>query len=765
MALPQNIIPSLARAIEKKGYSGLTEVQEAVIAPETQGADLLVSAQTGSGKTVAFGLAVAPTLLGDAERFDRPDLPLALVVAPTRELALQVERELVWLFGEAGGQIASCVGGMDARSERRALQRGCHIVVGTPGRLRDHIERGALDMSAMKAVVLDEADEMLDFGFREDLEFILDTAPETRRTLMFSATVPRGIANMAKRYQKDALRISTVAEREQHSDIEYKAFSVAPNDRENSVINVLRFYDAKSAIVFCKTRQEVNRMASRFGNRGFAVVALSGELSQSERTHALQAMRDGRARVCIATDVAARGIDLPGLELVIHADLPTNADVLKHRSGRTGRAGQKGVCALIVPHTMRRRAQRLLQGARIEAAWSAAPSLDEIRAKDTERFLTAPILSAQYDEETFSFAQQLLERFGAEQVAAAYIAKCQAELPAAEDLLDAPMPDEQPRKGRDRSERREDRAPREAFGESVWFKMTAGRKERAEPRWLLPIICRLGHVTKREVGSIKIGEKETLFEIRAEDAERFMRGVAASGGGEKSIRVSPADAAAAARIGMDDVAERPSKPRAKSDKPKSAPKRESQDAPAENGDWAPELDDLIRAKPERAKSHAKRIRETEEGGTDSDARPARKAKASILAPTDETRIEPEGLEYRPESRAPKRGRTEGGKKKKWTRAEKNAARKTREHEVKVRKHQPRDAEPGADRPRRASADGADAQGRAEKKPGDARGSRGSARGAARFEGKSSGKSDRKSGPRKGGKAGSQSPLRSRKPRN
>ncbi|MDG1416490.1 MAG: DEAD/DEAH box helicase, partial [Maricaulis sp.] len=187
MSLNPNIAPALARALETKGFSALTEVQEAMLTPEAAGADLLVSAQTGSGKTVAFGMAIAPTLLDGEERFQQAALPQALIVAPTRELALQVQRELIWLFGDARGRIASCVGGMDARQERRALERGCHIVVGTPGRLRDHITRGALDMSALQAVVLDEADEMLDFGFREDLEYILDAAPEERRTLLFSA--------------------------------------------------------------------------------------------------------------------------------------------------------------------------------------------------------------------------------------------------------------------------------------------------------------------------------------------------------------------------------------------------------------------------------------------------------------------------------------------------------------------------------------------------------------------------------------------------
>jgi ATP-dependent RNA helicase DeaD len=235
---------------------------------------------------------------------------------------------------------------MDTRTERRALDRGAHIVVATPGRLCDHIKRGNINLSELRAVVLDEADEMLDLGFREDLEFILGEAPEDRRTLMFSATVPAAIAKLAKSYQRDAQRINTVGEAKQHQDIEYRALQVHPRDIENAIINVLRFYEAKNAIVFCNTRAAVARLTTRFTNRGFSVVALSGELTQSERTNALQALRDGRARVCIATDVAARGIDLPNLELVIHADLPTNADTLKHRSGRTGRAG-RNACSMM----------------------------------------------------------------------------------------------------------------------------------------------------------------------------------------------------------------------------------------------------------------------------------------------------------------------------------------------------------------------------------------------------------------------------------
>ena len=398
------MIQTIADALATQGYDSLTPVQEAVTNPDLVEADLLVSAQTGSGKTVAFGLAIAPTLLGDDEKFGHAGAPLALIIAPTRELAMQVSRELTWLYGKAGAVVTTCVGGMDTRTERRALDRGAHIVVATPGRLCDHIKRNNINLSDIRAVVLDEADEMLDLGFREELEFILSEAPEERRTLLFSATVPAAIAKLAKSYQRDAQRVETVGEKKQHADIEYRALNVHPRDTENAIINVLRFYEAKNAIVFCNTRAAVARLTTRFTNRGFSVVALSGELTQSERTNALQALRDGRARVCIATDVAARGIDLPNLELVVHADLPSNSDTLLHRSGRTGRAGRKGVSALIVPMKLRKKAERLLGTAKLSADWTVPPSVDDIARREEERLMNDPAWTEAPSEAEAAFA-------------------------------------------------------------------------------------------------------------------------------------------------------------------------------------------------------------------------------------------------------------------------------------------------------------------------------------------------------------------------
>jgi len=536
MNFPKDFPSALITALETKGYESLTDVQQEVLNEESEGRDLLVSAQTGSGKTVAFGLAMAPTLLAGEDRLPAPGAPLALIIAPTRELALQVQRELGWLYADAGAKLASAVGGLDPRAERRALERGAHIVVGTPGRLRDHIERGALDLSEIRAVALDEADEMLDFGFREDLEFILDSAPESRRTLLFSATVSKEIARIAETYQQDALRISTLSATNQHADITYLAHTVGGHDRENAVINVLRFHAAPRALVFCATRDAVNRLAAKLHNRGFHAVALSGELTQAERTKALQALRDGRATVCVATDVAARGIDLPGLDLVVHAEPPTNAESLLHRSGRTGRAGAKGTSVFVVAASRKGRVIRLLREAKVQAEWVNAPDADQVREKDRERLADHPALSAaDTDAEQVEAAKALIERFGAEKVALAFMSELERRLPAPEEL--GPPP-----KLRDREER-EARAPkrdRSEFENSAWFEVDLGRKQRAEPRWLVPMLCRVGGVTGNDIGAIRIGDTATRFQIADEKAAAFLESIGKPRDHDNNVRVTQA---------------------------------------------------------------------------------------------------------------------------------------------------------------------------------------------------------------------------------
>lgn len=536
---PQFAQTLLAKALVERSYTEPTPVQAAVLADAAVDRDLLVSAQTGSGKTVAYGLSIAKNLLGETDRFEKnASKPLALIVAPTRELALQVQRELAWLYQYTGARIVSCVGGMDPRREQRELASGAQIVVGTPGRLCDHLRRGHLDVSELKAVVLDEADEMLDLGFREDLEFILKTTPDTRRTVLFSATLPRAIVALARQYQKDAFRIAVAGGEGGHADIEYRAIRIVARDVEHAVVNVLRYFESPAALVFCNTRNTVRHLQAALLERGFSVVALSGELTQNERTHALQSLRDGRARVCVATDVAARGIDLPNVGLVIHADLPNDPETLQHRSGRTGRAGRKGVSVLLVPPVRRRRAEVMLVHAGIEALWGTAPQSEDIRKLDQQRMLQGALFTEESTGDDLTLARALLTERSPEEIAAALARLCRSRLPSPEDIIH-PGSDS----GRRRDDRGEKQEGRKVRGEdsqtgtesrktrpayrnsmaegSVWFRLSVGRKQNAEARWLLPMICRRGGIGKPDIGAIRIYGTHTEVEISGQAAERF----------------------------------------------------------------------------------------------------------------------------------------------------------------------------------------------------------------------------------------------------
>ncbi|MEC7399451.1 MAG: DEAD/DEAH box helicase, partial [Pseudomonadota bacterium] len=472
----------------------------------------------------AFGLAFADQVLGeDGDLFAR-GAPSALVIAPTRELALQVSKELGWLYEKTGARIASCVGGMNPQAERRALKAGATIVVGTPGRLRDHIERGALDLSSLAVVVLDEADEMLDMGFREELEYILDATPQGRRVLMFSATMPRPIEAMARRYQQDALRIATGGQDRGHGDIAYQAVAVPPAAIETAVVNLLRFHEAETAILFCATRERVRQLHTVLHDRGFAAVALSGEHSQSERNQALQALRDGRARVCVATDVAARGIDLPTLTLVIHVDLPRDAETLQHRSGRTGRAGRKGTAVMVVPFNRRRRTEGMLRHAGIETLWIDVPDRKAVLAQDRTRLLETllqPIDDASVEDADRELADTLLNERSPRDIALLLAQAYRAKLPEPEEFSAQTV---------DAHRAAQKEKHRAGFEDTVWFRLDVGRRRNADPRWILPILCRRGGITRNEIGAIRIGPNETYFQVPRTVADSFAKTAAQTAG-------------------------------------------------------------------------------------------------------------------------------------------------------------------------------------------------------------------------------------------
>ncbi|WP_043346726.1 DEAD/DEAH box helicase [Methylobacterium sp. B1] len=552
--MPFPTLPApLARALSDRGYADPTPVQAAVLEAAAGSRDLLVSAQTGSGKTVAYGLAMASILIGEADQLPPPAAPLALVIAPTRELALQVQRELSWLYGPAGGRVAACVGGMDPRRESRMLAEGTHIVVGTPGRLRDHLERRNLDPTALRAVVLDEADEMLDLGFREDIEFILSATPPERATYLFSATLPKAIETLAERYQHGALRLAIKGETKGHADIAYRAVRIMPRETEHVVLNLLREADAATAIVFCNTRNAVRHLQASLTERGFSVVALSGELGQAERNAALQALRDGRARVCVATDVAARGIDLPSLSLVIHADLPHDAEVLQHRSGRTGRAGRKGTSVLLIPNSRRRRAEQMFAIAKVSPEWSGPPSADEIRRLDGERMLSDPLFAEPPAEEDVALAETLLAGKSPEELAALLARVYRTRLPAPEEVSD-------PGEGRAPRGERPPYDPMDperiaAMGPAVWFRLNLGRRDNADPRRLLPMLTRRGGIGRQEIGAIRIFDRETKFEVRGNAAARFAEAFARNGSPDIQVEALVGDA------GPDERRDRPGGPK------------------------------------------------------------------------------------------------------------------------------------------------------------------------------------------------------------
>ena len=501
---------AIAEAMIQRGYEKLTPVQEEVIKKNYSGLDLLVSAQTGSGKTIAFGFSIVENILGKDTYFKKSKLPQALIIVPTRELALQVKNELTWFLESCDAKIISCVGGMDIRAEKRNLEMKPNIVVGTPGRLRDHIEGQKLKLQDIKTVVLDEADEMLDMGFKEDLEAILDTTPEEKQTLMFSATVPKTIAKLAKDYQKDAVRITIGKSNAQHVDIEYKAFKIVSSDQENAIINTLRYYEATNSIIFCATRMAVNHMTSRLTNRGISAVALSGELSQNERNMALQAMRSSKARVCVATDVAARGLDLPNLDLVIHADIPRTSDTLLHRSGRTGRAGRKGVCVILVPQNRNRTAERLFGQANIKPHWTLPPTREEILIEDKKRILENKIFEDPIEAEEQGFVDELISKNTINQLAVAYYRLVSKDLSVPEDLKNP-------------SDKRDKNSQNSTFTKSVWFELSVGRDDTAEPRWLVAMLCKAGNLSKRDIGSIKIQTKVTYVEISEQTSNSLLK--------------------------------------------------------------------------------------------------------------------------------------------------------------------------------------------------------------------------------------------------
>jgi ATP-dependent RNA helicase DeaD len=541
--------PELARAMEAKGFTALTPVQSAILDPELAGRDLRVSSQTGSGKTIAIGLAVRELVRAECAPARGKDArPRVLVVVPTRELAKQVEEELSWLYKGLGLKVASVTGGGGGggyRDELRAFRAGPAVVVGTPGRLLDHLERGALDASNLGAVVLDEADRMLDMGFREDIEKIFERAPAERSTHLVSATFPREVARLADRVQSEPARVEGTPLGAANVDIEHVVHLVREDQRLEAIVNLILSSPGSQNLVFARTRADVSDIARALQDTGFVVGMLSGEMEQPERLRALAAFKAGRLDALIATDVAARGIDVQDIARVVHAQPPSDPDAYTHRSGRTGRAGKKGTSSLLVtPHELVK-TSRLLSRAAVRYKLEPIPSASSIRAARDQRMFEE--LTADGDEavappdaRALELAERLAHSSDVARVIARLVARSRGrqieprEVTAIEPPASRRPPGNLPLPTRAKGERSAE-GPRGGGAGWVPFRVSWGQVHGADARRLVAMLCRRGGIEGGQIGAIRVGRTSSVVEVAAVVAESFERAASAPDPRDKKV--------------------------------------------------------------------------------------------------------------------------------------------------------------------------------------------------------------------------------------
>jgi ATP-dependent RNA helicase DeaD len=550
----------MATAMRERGFTQLTKIQEAVLAHQHDSANLRMSSETGSGKTLAIGLVLADSVLQSPA--GKRVGPSALIITPTRELAMQVCGELTWLFEQVPNIIIEVVtGGIDIRGDRRRLAKRPQILVATPGRLLDHIRAGAVDCSAVAQVVLDEADRMLDMGFRDELDAIVAELPEQRRSHLVSATFPRAVKELARRFQGEGVRIEGTSLGAPNRDIETTAYLVSPHNLYPALVNLLLLTHGRRCLVFVQRRVDAAELSSKLAGDGFSALPLSGDLSQVQRTRTLEAFRHGIVNTLIATDVAARGIDVADIATVIHADIPSDAASYTHRSGRTGRAGRKGSSLLLVPHRAERRVRMVLQEAKVDVNWAQVPSPQAVRkslAKRLRRELHARLSEgAEHDgpelepigEPELEYAAKLLADHDPQRLVATLLAMATPKLPR-EPMGPEPGPaHDQSRPRHERGERHErsdrhergerhDRSDRHERSERgrgrdldpnlsfVRFEINWGEHGGATAGRLLAHVCRRGGITSRSIGPVKIGRRSSQFEVARDVADGFASKVA-----------------------------------------------------------------------------------------------------------------------------------------------------------------------------------------------------------------------------------------------
>jgi ATP-dependent RNA helicase DeaD len=511
--------PELVQALASLGYEEPTPIQRAAIPPLLEGRDLLGQAATGTGKTAAFALPLLQRL-ADGERGPAPG---ALVLVPTRELAMQVSQAIHRYGRDLGARVLPIYGGQPIGRQLKALQRGVDVVVATPGRAVDHLSRGTLVLDRLEVVVLDEADEMLDMGFQEDLESILSETPERRQTMLFSATMPSRIGKLARQHLDDPVRVTLAREEAVTGgapNIRQVAFVVARPHKPAALGRVLDVEAPEAAIVFCRTRHEVDQLTETMNGRGYRAEALHGGMSQEQRDRVMQRLRGGSADLLIATDVAARGLDIDLLTHVINYDVPSAPESYVHRIGRVGRAGREGVAITLVEPREHRTLRGIERhtGQRMEI--EKVPTVADLRARRLELTRAALHESLLEDEDLDRFrvvVETLTDEFDLVEVALAAVKLAHEADGTADD--DQELPDVSLHRdggdggGRGARGPKGKAARRAPASDMSRIFVGAGRNAGIRPKDLVGAIANESPVAGRDIGAIEITQNFSLVEV------------------------------------------------------------------------------------------------------------------------------------------------------------------------------------------------------------------------------------------------------------
>ncbi|GLY22118.1 DEAD/DEAH box helicase [Micromonospora sp. NBRC 101691] len=521
--------PELLGALASLGYEEPTPIQREAIPPLLAGRDLLGQAATGTGKTAAFALPLLHRLPAERESGD----PMALVLTPTRELAVQVSEALHRYGRELGVRVLPIYGGQPIGRQLRALDAGVDVVVATPGRALDHIARGTLRLGGLATVVLDEADEMLDMGFAEDIEAILEHAPAQRQTVLFSATMPARIDGMARQHLTDPVRILIAREPAVAGEtprVRQRAYIVARAHKPAALGRVLDVESPTAAIVFCRSREEVDRLTETMNGRGYRAEALHGGMSQEQRDRVMGRLRAGTADLLVATDVAARGLDVEQLTHVVNYDVPSAPESYVHRIGRVGRAGREGVAITLAEpreHRMLKTIERVT-GQRIVI--DKIPTVADLRTRRLELTQAALRESLLEDDlEPFRvIVESLSDEFDLMEVALAAVKLAhEAAGPGADDEEEIPQaPVRAPRETRPGFESRGERRPsRSRAGGTTQVFIGLGRRAGVRPQDLVGAITGETRLSGRDIGSIEIADRFSLVEVPQAVADEVIAGL------------------------------------------------------------------------------------------------------------------------------------------------------------------------------------------------------------------------------------------------